>query len=78
MNDLSYSEWSRKLNGILLKTVGVGSWQIVEEDTRKPLPLKTWWGEGHSAARVANAIVDMVSLGQARAVKYRKGRRRKR
>jgi hypothetical protein len=57
-----------------LSEIGIGDWQIVEEDSRKQLPLKTWHREGMSARTAANMLIDMLAEGFARAVYYRKGR----
>jgi hypothetical protein len=64
----TYSAWLRKINGILLKEINLGTWHLVKQ------PYEQWFVEGMRPSTVANIIIDGVSMGQI-ARKYKRKRR---
>jgi hypothetical protein len=63
----TFSGWMRAVNGILLKEINLGSWQLVKQ------PYEQWFTEGMRPSTAANIVIDGVSLG---AIKRKYKRRR--
>jgi len=59
--------WKNALNGILLKDIGLGTWQLTEQR------YEEWFAEGMRPSTAANIVIDGVSTGQIRR-KYRRNR----
>lgn len=54
------SGWMHTLNGILLKEIGLGTWQITKQ------PYEQWFVEGMRPSTAANIIIDGISMGAIR------------
>ena len=54
----TFSAWMTTVNGILLKDISLGSWQLTKQ------PYQEWFMEGMKPGTAANIVIDGVSTGQ--------------
>lgn len=63
----TFSGWMRQVNGILLREIGLGSWQLTRQR------YKEWFVEGMRPSTAANIVIDGVSTGQIKRKYKRNG-----
>ena len=54
----TFREWMNRVNGMLLRDIGLGSWQLTKQ------PYQQWFVEGMKPGTAANIVIDGVSTGQ--------------
>ena len=63
----TFSGWMNQVNGILLRTIRLGSWQLTRQSYQQ------WFAEGMQPSTAANIVIDGVSVGSIRR-KYKRSR----
>lgn len=53
----TFREWMRKVNGLMLSEISVGTWSI------KAMPYERWFAQGMKPRTAANLLIDMLSMG---------------
>lgn len=62
----TFSGWMNQVNGILLRNIRLGSWQLTRQSYQQ------WFAEGMQPSTAANIVIDGVSVGSIRR-KYKRG-----